>query len=166
MQVQYVRENRCSNIRGLFTTKVITSHVKLHVKSADAQKECSEGEFTDRANWSRDTFQPMRRSACVYQQTHPNIAPVSGGRSSSSLSIFFSEEQNRNFSSFSLTRSESLFFFEHEVQRRSLDYFDHFARDHLYTFEVLPSLSQQGTLILNLQSLRQKKIMRQKTKVH
>ena len=65
---------------------------------------------------------------------------VNGGRSSSSLSIFFSEGQSLNFSSFSLTRSQSLFCFEHEVQRRSLDYFDHFARDHLYTFEVLPSL--------------------------
>ena len=30
----------------------------------------------DRANWSRDTFQPMRRRACVYQQTNQNIAPV------------------------------------------------------------------------------------------
>ena len=32
--------------------------------------------FKDRANWSRDTFQPMRRHACVYQQTNQNIAPV------------------------------------------------------------------------------------------
>ena len=32
--------------------------------------------FKDRANWSRDTFQPMRRRACVYQQTNQNIAPV------------------------------------------------------------------------------------------
>ena len=32
--------------------------------------------FKDRANWSRDTFQPMRRCACVYQQTNQNIAPV------------------------------------------------------------------------------------------
>ena len=32
--------------------------------------------FQDRANWSRDTFQPMRRRACVYQQTNQNIAPV------------------------------------------------------------------------------------------
>ena len=30
-------ENGCPNFRGLFTTKVIKSHVKLHVKS-DAQK--------------------------------------------------------------------------------------------------------------------------------
>ena len=30
----------------------------------------------DRANWSRDTFQPKRRRACVYQQTNQNIAPV------------------------------------------------------------------------------------------
>ena len=33
--------------------------------------------FKDRANWSRDTFQPMRRRACVYQQTNQNIAPSS-----------------------------------------------------------------------------------------
>ena len=32
--------------------------------------------FKDRANWSRATFQPMRRRACVYQQTNQNIAPV------------------------------------------------------------------------------------------
>ena len=32
--------------------------------------------FKDRAKWSRDTFQPMRRRACVYQQTNQNIAPV------------------------------------------------------------------------------------------
>ena len=32
--------------------------------------------FKDKANWSRDTFQPMRRHACVYQRTNQNIAPV------------------------------------------------------------------------------------------
>ena len=32
--------------------------------------------FKDRGNWSRDTFQPVRRRACVYQQTNQNIAPV------------------------------------------------------------------------------------------
>ena len=32
--------------------------------------------FKDKANWSRDTFQPMRRRACVYQQTNQNIAPA------------------------------------------------------------------------------------------
>ena len=32
--------------------------------------------FKVRANWSRDTFQPMRRRACVYQQTNQNIDPV------------------------------------------------------------------------------------------
>ena len=35
--VQYVGEDRCPNPRGLFTTKAIKSHVKLHVKS-NAQK--------------------------------------------------------------------------------------------------------------------------------
>ena len=35
-------ENGCPNFRGLFTTKVIKSHAKLHVKS-DAQKvNCKE----------------------------------------------------------------------------------------------------------------------------
>ena len=29
--------------------------------------------FKDRANWSRDNFQPMRRRACVYQNTNQNI---------------------------------------------------------------------------------------------
>ena len=32
--------------------------------------------FKDWANWSRDTFQPMRRRVCVYQQTNQNIAAV------------------------------------------------------------------------------------------
>ena len=32
--------------------------------------------FKDRANWLHDTFQPMRRHACVYQQTNQNIASV------------------------------------------------------------------------------------------
>ena len=29
-----------------------------------------------RTNWSRDTFQPMRRRVCVYQNTNQNITPV------------------------------------------------------------------------------------------
>ena len=32
--------------------------------------------FKDGANWSRHTFQPMRRRAFVYQNTNQNIAPV------------------------------------------------------------------------------------------
>ena len=32
--------------------------------------------FRDRANWSPDTFQPMRRRVSVYQQTNQNIALV------------------------------------------------------------------------------------------
>ena len=33
--------------------------------------------FKDRANWSRNTFQPMtRRAKCVYQNTNQNIASV------------------------------------------------------------------------------------------
>ena len=38
IKLQYVEENGCPNFRGLFTTKLIKSHVKLHVKS-DAQTE-------------------------------------------------------------------------------------------------------------------------------
>ena len=30
--------------------------------------------FKDRANWSRNTFQPMRRRACVYQQTNQKFS--------------------------------------------------------------------------------------------
>ena len=41
---------------------------------------------------SRDTFQPMRRRACVYQQTNQNIAPViknfqNSGRSRTELKM-------------------------------------------------------------------------------
>ena len=48
--------------------------------------------FKDRANWSCDTFQPMRRRACVYQQTNQNIAPVikhfqNNGRSRTELKM-------------------------------------------------------------------------------
>ena len=48
--------------------------------------------FKVTANWSRDTFQPMRRCACVYQQTNQNIAPViknfqNSGRSRTELKM-------------------------------------------------------------------------------
>ena len=48
--------------------------------------------FKDRAYWSRDTFQPMRGRACVYQQTNQNIAPViqnlqNNGRSRTELKM-------------------------------------------------------------------------------
>ena len=48
--------------------------------------------FKDRANWSRDTFQPMRGRACVYQQTNQNMAPViknfqNNGRSRTELKM-------------------------------------------------------------------------------
>ena len=32
--------------------------------------------FKDRASWSHDTFQPMRRHPFVYRQTNQNITPV------------------------------------------------------------------------------------------
>ena len=38
IKLQYVEENGCPNFRGLFTRKLIKSHVKLQVKS-DAQTE-------------------------------------------------------------------------------------------------------------------------------
>ena len=38
IKLQYVEENGRPNFRGLFTTRLIKSHVKLHVKS-DAQTE-------------------------------------------------------------------------------------------------------------------------------
>ena len=47
-----------------------------HAFSADQLSVRNIPKFKDRANWSRDTFQPMRRRACVYQQTNQNIAPV------------------------------------------------------------------------------------------
>ena len=60
----------------------------------------------DRANWSRDTFQPMRRRACVYQQTNQNIAPViknfqNSGRSRTELkmSLQYSSRLNKFASS-------------------------------------------------------------------
>ena len=62
--------------------------------------------FKDRANWSRDTFQPMRRRACVYQQTNQNIAPViknfqNSGRSRTELkmSLQYSSRLNKFVSS-------------------------------------------------------------------
>ena len=60
----------------------------------------------DRANWSRDTFQPMRRRACVYQQINQNIAPViknfqNSGRSRTELkmSLQYSSRLNKFASS-------------------------------------------------------------------
>ena len=41
--------------------------------------------FKDRANWSCYTFQPMKRRACVYQQTNQNIAAVIKWNSQSSF---------------------------------------------------------------------------------
>ena len=90
----------------------------------------------------------------VFRTYFTIVLYVNGGRLFSSLFIFsVSEGQNLNFSSVSLTRSKSLltFCFEHKVQLRSLDCFDHFARDRLYTFHSTQK-NQQGTLILNLQS--------------
>ena len=46
MQVQYVGRERYPNFQGLFTTKVINSHMKLNVKS-DAQKV----NWDNRSNW-------------------------------------------------------------------------------------------------------------------
>ena len=44
--------------------------------------------FKDRANWSRDTVQPMRRRACVYQNIDPVIKNFhNGGRSRTDFNI-------------------------------------------------------------------------------
>ena len=55
---------------------------KLEKPSAGKKSRCRtcaeacHSRFKDRADWSCDTFQPMRRRACVYQQTNQNIAAV------------------------------------------------------------------------------------------
>ena len=78
----------------------------------------------------------------VFRTYFTMVLYVNGGRSSSSLSIFFSGGQNLNFSSFSLTSRS--FCFEHEVQLRSLDYFDHFAHYRLYTFHSAQNKINKG----------------------
>ena len=55
-------EKKLKGINGLFL------RARLSVRNIP--------KFKDRANWSHNTFQPMRRRACVYQQTNQNIAPV------------------------------------------------------------------------------------------
>ena len=54
----------------------LTSHLEWHLQTADCKSVRNIPKFKDRANWSRDTFQPIRRRACVYQNTNQNIAPV------------------------------------------------------------------------------------------
>ena len=54
----------------------LTSHLEWHLQTADCKSVRNIPKFKDRANWSRETFQPMRRRACVYQNTNQNIAPV------------------------------------------------------------------------------------------
>ena len=49
--------------------------------------------FKDRANWSRDTFQPMRRRACVYQQTNQNITPVIKNFQNNGLPLFGEDQR-------------------------------------------------------------------------
>ena len=54
----------------------LTSHLEWHLQTADCKSVRNIPKFKDRANWSRDTSQPMRRGACVYQNTNQNIARV------------------------------------------------------------------------------------------
>ena len=82
---------------------------------------------------------------------------VNGGRSSSSLSIFFSEGQNLNFSSFSLTRSKSRFASSTKCSCGRLIILIILSAIVCTDFTLHKKKSQQGTLILNVQSLRQKK---------
>ena len=87
---------------------------------------------------------------------------VNGGRSSSSLSIFFSEGQNLNFSSFSLTRSKSRFASSTKC-----------SCGRLIILIILPAIvSVHISLCTKKKSTRdcnhldRKKRMRQKAKVH
>ena len=53
----------------------LTSHLEWHLQTADCKSVRNIPKFKDRANWSRDTFQPMRRRACVYQNTKSKHRP-------------------------------------------------------------------------------------------
>ena len=52
----------------------LTSHLEWHLQTADCKSVRNIPKFKDRANWSRDTFQPMRRRACVYQNTNQKLS--------------------------------------------------------------------------------------------
>ena len=60
----------CLNILAFYSIKVAIRYYMYYYSVRNIPK------FKDRANWSCDTFQPMRRRACVYQQTNQNIAAV------------------------------------------------------------------------------------------
>ena len=81
-----------SSVVICFLSNVLNSHINLKWRSNIHWTVGNTLKIKDRANWSRDTFQPMRRFACVYQQRNQNIAPViknfqNGGRSRTELGI-------------------------------------------------------------------------------
>ena len=100
-----LRKLRNSTLHGSFIQKLnsitvllFTQNILKTVRNIPKSK--------DRANWSRDTFQPMRRRACVYQQINQNIAPViknfqNSGRSRTELkmSLQYSSRLNKFASS-------------------------------------------------------------------
>ena len=63
--IHYTKIQYCWNRECSITTCQKQRNTGLSVRNIP--------KFKDRANWSRDTFQPMRRRACVYQNTNQNI---------------------------------------------------------------------------------------------
>ena len=71
------KAGRRQRARRRFACRLYPSHGPLRFITNRSQLPVRNiPKFKDRANWSRDTFQPMRRRPCVYQQTNQNIAPV------------------------------------------------------------------------------------------
>ena len=71
------KAGRRQRARRRFACRLYPSHGPLRFITNRSQLPVRNiPKFKDRANWSRDTFQPMRRRPCVYQQTNQYIAPV------------------------------------------------------------------------------------------
>ena len=71
------KAGRRQRARRRFACRLYPSHGPLRFITNRSQLPVRNiPKFKDRANWSRDTFQPMRRRVCVYQQTNQNIARV------------------------------------------------------------------------------------------
>ena len=71
------KAGRRQRARRRFACRLYPSHGPLRLITNRSQLPVRNiPKFKDRANWSRDSFQPMRRRPCVYQQTNQNIAPV------------------------------------------------------------------------------------------
>ena len=67
---------RCHDCGAVTHKNAKTLETTFYSRSKQSRIVQNIPKFKDRANWSRDSFQPMRRRACVYQQTNQNIAPV------------------------------------------------------------------------------------------